>query len=1121
MNKKFSTLLAGILLVGSSFSAMAQETINSSQFYQLGVNGQDDVLIVDKSGVKDSLVAKPVAELTTYEEINQSLWKIDVEPVKFQGTVAGYTFTLTNKSGTKLMLSKEGANATDFLYGAKPAYTAATASNALTSLYVTQNVTIADNGDVTITGVVPVQTQEYNPADETFYTYYLERDKTAETIKLRLKTAKDAAPTPAAEDGTKTELINLQIVRVDPYTFGAADLNPEEKDAFKLVFTPDVNKEEFENPFTANKLRIEENALWTAAKYDNTYTPAADQAKAATDKAVALLEKAYGDYKTEVGKAIDDVAGMTGLSKGDKVLDKTANAAAVAATKDLLGTGTTLGTYGAGSGALKYFNVAGKVAKVVANVITEYGKINVGTADKLNTGADGDTKAYNEAVKAADKAISDLKDLLGKAETGAFPAINAVYNAYRTAEQTETTPTFEGAAATALAAIKNGGAILKEFADSKETANAAFENEDPDGFAAPNPAFALETWAGLATSGDLSTSGGAAALAGKYYAIALVDSFINGQQAYLTVDTNYVAVNEEYFRFKADVLHAVKDKDALVPRIGQPAELFAFKISTALDEVAGDSLLIDTYMPVKGEDGFYVSGEPATARVVIRTLANSHREVSVVAYDLDEPANNTASDIVIRNTKVTFNNLAAETAKLEKGTPYYVKSLKKEYETKPYYMMTSTTGDALAHSAVTYANVPATQWFVSSADDDASEYAIANRDFNKELVEAQKFYVIDADKKIYEIKGDTIQLEEVKDVPAGYKNLSKEAIDNQTYKLIATNFANPTKTFYLTMSKDSSVVMTDDAESSLVFKMKTNTPESLADATLKANKYNGEVYFGNDTLFLKKSASKKVVLTKIATKNEADLTLRRTSDKAGQYEILWRPSTEARNSSDKVAVDQNGYVVVVGKEEITNWAFDLDANTTNIYLNVTDAPKNITLSLMGDEASKVTAVKPFAEIKRTGLELKAAATDNDFVLGLDTAYVEREDNFRYAYYITKAIDTEKVGAFDKKAYMVSYADSTDTKDVKYSQDGLTRVGFIYANRVDNASGDSLAIGGKTDTLDIAKDKGLTNATWAFAIDKKIDGFYRIEGKDGKYVSYLNGILVLGNKDQAQLFAIND
>ena len=51
--------------------------------------------------------------------------------------------------------------------------------------------------------------------------------------------------------------------------------------------------------------------------------------------------------------------------------------------------------------------------------------------------------------------------------------------------------------------------------------------------------------------------------------------------------------------------------------------------------------------------------------------------------------------------------------------------------------------------------------------------------------------------------------------------------------------------------------------------------------------------------------------------------------------------------------------------------------------------------------------------------------------------------------------------------------------------------------------------------------------WAFPIDEDNEGYYRIEvapaenKADKNYVSYLNGVLVLGNKEQAQLFAIND
>ena len=51
--------------------------------------------------------------------------------------------------------------------------------------------------------------------------------------------------------------------------------------------------------------------------------------------------------------------------------------------------------------------------------------------------------------------------------------------------------------------------------------------------------------------------------------------------------------------------------------------------------------------------------------------------------------------------------------------------------------------------------------------------------------------------------------------------------------------------------------------------------------------------------------------------------------------------------------------------------------------------------------------------------------------------------------------------------------------------------------------------------------GITPATWAFAIDENDENAYRIESSTGKYVSYLNGILVLGNKEQAQLFNVTD
>ena len=1116
MNKKFSTLLAGILLAGSSFSAMAQKVLEPEKYYHvaLAASATDRLIIGHSADGKRDSVAFVTADdaAKSYEAFNATLWKPTVKEVIDEKGHVSYEFNLENKDGQVLAISKKNVSASQKkFYQAQYAYVT---SDGLSSMNAEDgSITIAEDGTITITGAQEARTNFYDAAAKKNYQYALvKREGEVKVMMAEAEAGKEATVTP---DGGQGEILKLQLVDVDtPYSMTVTDLNENPKDeAFELVFSNDVKNSTIGNLLSGRKLRAVEfeSMFTTATTGTNSFKADLAAAKDATDKAVTKLDAALTATINSIEEVIT-LAKNTGNTKNDDptTIGELFPEQAKTAEETYAELNTALEAFADGTAegtlikALKDAN-----AKVNALKGVKLAK------DKKLANDAKELKEYQEALAAAKKLFGEVKDATNKAYTVVDSTMTAFMD--KPYLGTNDKPDFESASPKAQIAM---------FATAASGKNKVYDQYSTT---IQGKLDAVKT---SATKEKFGVSKDILADAAKgYYAIAIVDSMIDGKQAYLSVDTNYVARNERYFSFKADTLTTVgkEEENTVVAAKEKNIYLFAFQLQVAPEKIAGDEVTVNTFMPdVNNLDGtWYKEGFKATnAVVVIRSLAKTHREVSVAA-DKTDPA--------YYNSTITIKQVVRETAKLEKGTPYYVKSLKKEYETKPYYMMTSTTGDKLAHSAIKYANVPAAQWFVSSADDDASKYAIANRDFNLELVKAQKFYVIDAEKQIYEVEGDTIQLEEVKAIPAGYKNLSKEAIDNQTYKLTATNFANPTKTFYLTMNTDSSVVMTDDAESSLEFKMKTNAAENLKDATLKANKYNGEVYFGNDTLFLTMSASNKVVLTKKATKNEADLTLRRTSDKAAQYEILWRTAEDARNTAKKVAVDQNGYVVVVGPTEITNWAFDLEAATIDIYHKFADAPKNVIISLMNDEASKVTAVKPFAEIKRTGLELKAAATDNDFVLGLDTAYVEREDNFRYAYYITKAVDTEKVGAFDRKAYMVSYKDSVDQKrsndTIQYSQENLTRVGFVYANRVENASGDSLAIerlpkAAKSDTLDIAAKMGYSNATWAFVEDEKAGDYYRIEvaaSKDAakQYVSYLNGILVLGDKDQAQLFAIKD
>ena len=257
------------------------------------------------------------------------------------------------------------------------------------------------------------------------------------------------------------------------------------------------------------------------------------------------------------------------------------------------------------------------------------------------------------------------------------------------------------------------------------------------------------------------------------------------------------------------------------------------------------------------------------------------------------------------------------------------------------------------------------------------------------------------------------------------------------------------------------------------------------------------------------------------------LQFRSIDDEPNAYEVLvyaYNDFYEVYYVVGKLSNNQDGEAVLVGAGTASAFVYDLVDNSTDIYKNFGfEGSTKVIISLNGDAESKVTKIGPFATVKRTGLD---ETIDADYSLIMDTAYVDHKDNIRYAYYITKPIVAADTAWNAEKFYMVSYADSVTANrsndTIKYSQDGLTRIGFVAAKRLGT---DSLAITkavGATaaDTLNVTEELGVTNATFAFAIDENNDEAYRIEVAPTKYVSYLNGILVEGAKEQAQLFNVN-
>ncbi|MBC5634903.1 DUF6383 domain-containing protein [Parabacteroides hominis] len=1098
MNKRFSTLLAAALVAGSSFSVQAasgnenEATLKKSleKYYQMKTG--EDLVVIGHGETRDSLAVWAAKDIQSLEDFNETLWRVEFTPVKAaNGQIAQYEMRIFSKVGNRQLILSTALVQPGKTFYKSPA--AVLGAEGLDKWTVTKDEyealsTIADQ-DFRFIEYLYSKT-----ADKTTKYKLAIKDNVIKLQSIVSDEQKGGKPEFTQDFPTESGVETLAPIATaveDVYKFDAQELNAKGNDGFTLSFSKDVVSNKYANPFSAYTLHATAMPIYSAAVYKGEYAEALagvkeaygqlDDLKAAlkgyidgTDEAITYL-KTIGNTGADAAKAGSLIQNQADLDLAGKEVD--ANIVILADAADVK---TKIAT-------------AQTKMKAVADV-------NIAAGQKLAA----DNAALKE-FQTATKAVLDAMDKLIKDTKAKVDAVDKVMQAWMTPANT---------GATIQWATEDELAALKEF----NTAN--FKTTTTETIGAT-----IATLAEKAVESERDTESSAI---DDYYALAIADSTINKQQAYLTVDTNYVANKEQYLTFATDTLipATINDVDVLVAPLNKNINKYAFKLSAVIDNIAtGDSILIDTYAPEKNDNGNYTDVKDGfvkyekEARVVIRTLGNG-REVSVTT-DLNTP------DEAIKNTKITFS--MPPYADFEEGEVFFVKSMK-EADKGGFRVVAydGTYNTTLVKESKVSASVPATQWFVKKADAAAHAYTIANRDKDQKIVNDQKVYVIDAAKRIYTTAAkDTFQVVEIanlkEDKHLGYKYLTNEEQILKSFVLTAKNYANP-EAYYLTVGKDSAVVVTPNADEamSLVVATPTTTDSKLNDESILTRTFQLVTKDKKETYYLTSINGMLYITTKANTNT---LKFRRVNDNADEYEVL------VNANEGKLSINQDGEGVKVAMGEATSYVFNLAEEVTEIYKNFeTEGIKNVIISLDGDEASKVTAVKPFAVIKRTGLELKAA-TDNDFVLGLDTAYVNRANNYRYAYYITKPIDVEKVGSFDKKAYMVSYNDSIDYSDdtVQYTQDGLTRIGFVSANRVEFGNNDSLAIAmpkaTDKDTIHVAASEnlGITPATWAFAIES--DGVYRLETKadknGNKYVSYLNGILVLGSKDQAQLFNVND
>ena len=1130
MNKRFSTLLATALVAGGLSANAADYPVG--KYIQLQANSK--YLVVGEGISRDSLALIDAPK--TLEELNKTLWKLNVTPVKSKdGLVEKYAISLENKVNGPIELTKVGAAADKSLYYAPGAVVASGV----------QSIAVVDPADFNAeTNVITFDfstaqlapAKYYDAASKKVFAFRLEKTE-SNVIKL-MTASKDASDVKTQADldainptfSSGTALTFASVAAPSPYDLKADMLNVIGNDAFKLVFSNDItDNAKFTNPFSASELTAVKADVYSSAAYDlKDYE---DAVKAANE-----VVKAAADVKANVAAYVKEVKEALTKNNGAAVgtlKEQAANKDDIAATASML----------ASTEIEKVFAANRTVAKAVKKLLDDVDTYKYAAVSGSNPavyqveGASAKITEVDNLLKAVNKAIEDLN------VTAAINKVNDAVAAfakvaYRKGNETVDYTNYKVGN---VAADKKLTELAKGYTDVNKTTLGNLVDIN-----------LVKVTKSNLLSGTDNDAG---------YAFAVVGQ--NGK--YVTVDTAYVAQQEKYLSLNTTALNEVvvkkDDKTAvdvtakdykfdantmekvLVPALGKLAKPALFTMKVFVDDVAtGDSIIINGYAPALVTDKNYyseltdedITATTPTQQVVIRTLANS-REASILAENEEPDA--------IKNTKISFEEPKLATL-IKDGAIYYVIEKESTSDNVGNYHAAIPSTVGLVYAKNAYANVPGTQ-FVATKN--GNNYSLDNRDFVASVIKGQKLFVVGDEKNMIYTNSarDTFQLVEIpnaKEEYLGYKHISQEVQQISDYVLSAVNYANPEVPFFLTYdgNADSTLVAAKDQVKALTLKAvlkdgkEVTSAYAMNDKSLKKQYYQLVGKSGNDVLYLDINKNNELVVTKVPTKWL--LQFRNVNDEANEYEVLigaYNAVNGTYDAASKISYNQAGQAVAVRLDEATAFVYDLTDNSTDIYKNFgITAPTNVIISLNGDDASKVTSVHPFAVVKRTGLELKAAATDNDFVLGLDTAYVNRKNNIRYAYYITKPIDTEKVGSFDEKGYMVSYNDSIVAKrsndTVKYEQDKLTRIGFVRANRIESVNNDSLAIAKvkptKADVIDVAAKKGITPATWAFAIDENNEDAYRIEtsadANGNKYVSYLNGILVLGNKEQAQLFNVN-
>ena len=1121
MNKRFSTLLAAVLVAGglSSVANAIPADLSAKKYYHLKEATTNKYVGLSEEAVKaDSLCLYDPASLTV-KKVDQLLWSVSEKRVAGPNGTTIYQYEFTNKyTGEKLSMDPSRANhnlAAATAMGVRPGSVKVWAQAEASRIAKTET--------------------NFN------FTYTVKADKAEKDSVLWFAVNNGEIKLMSAVGSTVGSAADFQLVPAAAVPLNATELAAVmSSEGFKLNFKTNATSDAYENPFT--KYTLKAVAAGTAGTITQEVHAAVTTSAGSWNNGNEAMAK-VGDLKTDLLNKL--VALNTAVEKFKSDLGTTITGAATFGGSDVNGYLTSVADKQL---MTDLTTLSAKFGTADATLIAA-----ISTAAAAVATADGSTisgSTYTDYTAVLAKVV-DLSNGPVLNTTGSAAGTDYLHfadlaagldNNKSLAAFVEATQSWNPTATGEIATVENGTSFLGGAYTAKSLAlNTLIGNA----LAAGDDKTAAETY--VTFSGTLSCINKAhtVTIEDAVYLEAVGQNSSDADavrpQLYVVADTVRLTPTQDYVRFALDTLAyatygatnsgnaAAEGRNSLLP--------YTFKFTKYVDNVNGDSLAIETWAPKapysdqlwKNQNWYDGDIENQAAVVGYRKSQDQIQITPILKNSADYNPTNVANF----TTVISFNMGDAKTD-LDTDAYYFIISKNNADKTvasklnankdKAFYTLT-----AFGDSSVL---VSRSQWVVEQEVAGTNNYVFMNRETGVEL--GGKLFTVDADNNIYAMGQDTIQLAVValpKDESGnyvGYKHITEFNQVNTKYALQVKSFLSGDAAGYMVMKKDSTLAFVKgEIEDAQMVKMTEASIEAMADDSSHIASYS---LIADEKYYVVKNASDQLVFTTVkpAAATATVFALRATKN-AGQYEVLVGTVANKKFApANQLTVDQNGNVSLVALTATNAYVFDMVEEPAPASLIT--LPKHVTIKTSTGDNFAMDAKNNGVAVREG--DLKAAYDASDFVFWLDTA--KYEDQAVPSYYITKGVAaTEGVDA--SRLFMYNSKDSAavSTLKDKYTAYSSTRFVFReaktygadslivmnYDSKLKEMAPDTVTIDSKAGAGKGANKttllKGINNFRFEFVQAKnEAEGVYNVKNVGSSdYVRNLNGVLVVSSANE--------